>query len=388
MSNLNPFVNTDQVNAVIKVRRGLEADRTVIVPDVGELIYSTNKNRLFVGDNVTYGGINVGNKTWETDNFQKLNSVEVGDLVYRTDTNSFYLLTASNYNLISNYLLVGGKQLVADNTSEFSLTPATPIKLGGVKPLNGLTVSDDGTLSIDHDETLQLINNKLSIVPVLGDATVIYASYDQFGITKITRDNGLKITDGNLSVSLDNTTIKLSTIDGIGKLYVDPEYIHITKDIASITTLGNIKIGDGLSAGDDGITNLKIAKMNQLGGIKIGNGLSGSDDGTLSLDGDNFETSLSSNGYQILPSGLIMQWGSAGGASSNPSLVKFPINFPNSCFSVVITNNVGPSNVTPTQDAIATFNVTFSGFSFRTNAGNTGGYNGSAGGPTWQAIGY
>ena len=38
----NPFVNADQVNAVIKVRRGPEIDRTQIPYEDGELIYSTD----------------------------------------------------------------------------------------------------------------------------------------------------------------------------------------------------------------------------------------------------------------------------------------------------------------------------------------------------------
>jgi hypothetical protein len=106
-----------------------------------------------------------------------------------------------------------------------------------------------------------------------------------------------------------------------------------------------------------------------------------------SLSANGFTASLSSNGYTYLPNGIIMQWGSAGGASSNPATILFPISFPNSCFSVVITNNVGDVDVAPTQDALATFNITLTGFKYRTNAGNTGGYSGNAGNPKWMAMG-
>ena len=95
----NPFVNTDRVNAIIRVRRGPEIDRTQTIYDSGELVFSTDKKRLFVGDSADngetgeYGGIIVGNKNWITNNFEKLSGIFPYDTVYRTDTSKFYLLS-------------------------------------------------------------------------------------------------------------------------------------------------------------------------------------------------------------------------------------------------------------------------------------------------------
>lgn len=52
-------------------------------------------------------------------------------------------------------------------------------------------------------------------------------------------------------------------------------------------------------------------------------------------DGD-FGKSLSSSGYQKLPSGLIIQWGSwlASGTAGNPVAVTFPIAFSSACYAV------------------------------------------------------
>lgn len=47
------------------------------------------------------------------------------------------------------------------------------------------------------------------------------------------------------------------------------------------------------------------------------------------------QQSLSSNGYQKLAGGLILQWGSVsvpGGGGT--STISFPIAFPNACFSI------------------------------------------------------
>lgn len=46
------------------------------------------------------------------------------------------------------------------------------------------------------------------------------------------------------------------------------------------------------------------------------------------------------NGYEILPSGLILQWGSRG-LTQNGTIVSFPIPFPNSALNVSITDSDG-----------------------------------------------
>jgi len=51
------------VNAVIKLRRGLDSERKTITFDTGEIIYSTDKQKTFIGDGVTVGGVVVGNHT-------------------------------------------------------------------------------------------------------------------------------------------------------------------------------------------------------------------------------------------------------------------------------------------------------------------------------------
>lgn len=59
----------------------------------------------------------------------------------------------------------------------------------------------------------------------------------------------------------------------------------------------------------------------------------------VTADRINLVTSLSSNGYQIMPNGLIMQWGNTGtsGFFNSPGkrlLVTFPVPFPTACLNV------------------------------------------------------
>ncbi len=44
----------------IQVRRGLESQRTAIVPDAGEPLFTTDNKQLFIGDGATAGGLFVG----------------------------------------------------------------------------------------------------------------------------------------------------------------------------------------------------------------------------------------------------------------------------------------------------------------------------------------
>jgi hypothetical protein len=44
----------------IQIRRGVEAQRALITPDVGEPLFTTDNKQLFIGDGATAGGLLVG----------------------------------------------------------------------------------------------------------------------------------------------------------------------------------------------------------------------------------------------------------------------------------------------------------------------------------------
>ena len=85
-----------------------------------------------------------------------------------------------------------------------------------------------------------------------------------------------------------------------------------------------------------------------------------------------FGNSLTTNGYQHLPGGLIIQWGIGG--SSVGETVNFPIPFPNACFMVTAT----PTGNNGSIPSVSTFTTT----GFYWNPGNAG----TA--PCWIALGY
>lgn len=257
----NPFQNTTQVNAIIRIRRGSDSERLQFTYADGELIYSTDKKRLFIGDgnqpNSTIGGVLVGNKVWITDNFANLSQIQKNDLVYRTDSGftGFYLLTGNNYNEISNYVLVGGSGS-SNQTQQYTLSAATRNILGGVKIKTGLDVD----------------------------------------------------SDGSVSVALNPDTLEL---DSNNRIKVKNPY-----------------------------TGIKTATNSEFGGLILGSGLTyNSVTNKTDVSYSNFGAALlSSNGYQKLPSGLIMQWGITPIVGGDDSIiVNLPIPFTTQGFNIQAT---------------------------------------------------
>jgi len=103
-----------------------------------------------------------------------------------------------------------------------------------------------------------------------------------------------------------------------------------------------------------------------------------------------FASSLSANGYQIFPGGLILQWGITSvfptGASTSSVTGTFPVNFPNNAFVIVGT----PDNLAAsTWDELAVMNtsLTTSGYTFYIGTANSSRSIGNTVHVRWFAIG-
>lgn len=94
--------------AKIKIRRGTNVDRQKIVLDSGELGFTTDTQRVFVGDGSTAGGVVVGNKNFNVGS-RTTNPIagksNLGDLVFGTD-NKLYSLSGSNPYSTSSWLML------------------------------------------------------------------------------------------------------------------------------------------------------------------------------------------------------------------------------------------------------------------------------------------
>ena len=153
-----------------KLRRGTKAQQLATKLDQGELGYTIDTKRVFVGTGTLSGGTVVGNKVHPPlTNYASLSNciAEVGDLVVAN--NLFYQLTAQDYSSINSWRYVGAS--INASTFEFNAANAITIKNASISAshldpntiTNGIKV-DSGLLKLSYNTTsLELSSNELSI---------------------------------------------------------------------------------------------------------------------------------------------------------------------------------------------------------------------------------
>lgn len=113
-------------NTLLKliVRSGTDSDRRTIILDTGELGYTTDAKRLFIGDGTTTGGNIVGNvyNGSRPDVTSGGGSPMIGDLAFSTSSNTLYRLLSTNATALNNWEPIGGVYSAANSTIRISPT--------------------------------------------------------------------------------------------------------------------------------------------------------------------------------------------------------------------------------------------------------------------------
>lgn len=179
----------------LKVRRGTDAQRRTIILEQGELGYTTDTNRLYVGDGTTLGGAPVGSiMAKPVTSVNSLTGVTGAGLYDIVSANSLlYQLTGTNYTSLSSWAFIGTK--VDNSTIQYN---------GG----NTLTIKDNG---------------------ITGTKFASSAAFNQ-GAIIATATNGL-------STNIDNTTVKITSN-------------RLTVGTISAGNISNKVLGNGLQGGD------------------------------------------------------------------------------------------------------------------------------------------
>lgn len=89
-----------------------------------------------------------------------------------------------------------------------------------------------------------------------------------------------------------------------------------------------------------------------------------------------FAKSLGTSGYQKLPGGLIIQWGSNSAGGNGAASVSFPISFPTACVNVQVTGGYSGTN----GNSTGAYSVSTTGFTYTYHYSGTTDY--------WLALGY
>jgi hypothetical protein len=148
-------------NTLLKllVRRGMDVDRQNIVLTEGELGYTTDTKRLYVGDGQTKGGILIGGNKFlgSVPNVTTLFLATSGDLAYSTSTSKLYAYTGGDYSNINNWSVVGGTYNSQDGS--ITINSTNGIAVGAISASNltsdiagpSLTLGTSNKLTLSSD---------------------------------------------------------------------------------------------------------------------------------------------------------------------------------------------------------------------------------------------
>lgn len=265
-----------------KLRRGLDAQRKTVVFEEGELVYTTDTNRIYVGTGFTSGGIVVANSIQYTIDGPPANP-SPNDLYYQQDRKKLYIFKDNGTGpLTPTYVGPEADESSIKFNSSSKLTIAsggvnnTHLNYTAVASAGGLGLSANG-LYIKYEPTKLTIDGtgRLTVVPGIN-----VSDLDPYG-GLTARTTGVAVNTDNNTIVIDPTTytIKVSSIsaENISVSAVHASNLH--PDVA-VTDGGIVRTSSGLSASIDNNT------------IKMYAGKMGVDASTL--------------GIQTVPSGTII----------------------------------------------------------------------------------
>lgn len=156
-------------NTLLKllIRRGMDVDRQNIVLSEGELGYTTDTKRLYIGDGQTAGGVLVGGNRFlgSVPNVTTLFLATSGDIAYQTSTNKLYTYDGGNYSNINSWSVVGG--VYKNQNSTISIDGVNNIAVGTISASNITSDIAGPSLTLNTSNKLTL-SSQIAVDTVVG----------------------------------------------------------------------------------------------------------------------------------------------------------------------------------------------------------------------------
>ena len=164
----------------LKLRRGTDAQRQTVTLEQGELGYTTDNKRVWVGDGFTIGGTTVGNiahQPLSVNTRTDLTTAVTGDIVY--EDNLLYQLSGTDATTLSSWGFIGSRpddlsieynpsnqlHIVAGSITAAKLSSDVIATNGGLafNPVQGLSANVDGTsITVSNTGQLSVIGGNIS----------------------------------------------------------------------------------------------------------------------------------------------------------------------------------------------------------------------------------
>lgn len=219
-------------NTLLKllVRRGSDVDRQNVILSEGELGYTTDTERLYVGDNQNFGGNIVGNLyKGSTTDITTLTNVVSGDLAYATSNHKLYRFQGGSPTVLANWEEIAGVYSAEDGTIVKSST--NTLKVGTLSAGNFSSNALGNSLELDSNNKIALSSTNIKVNRI--------STYDS---AYLTIPSSLSINNVNYNWPTGGVGTELVlTTDISGNLSWKPSLANTTLFVAG--TAGQIPVG-------------------------------------------------------------------------------------------------------------------------------------------------
>ena len=274
----------------LKVRRGTDAQRKAVTLEQGELGYTIDTQRVFVGDGVTLGGKVIANVTHTPLNTVGarigITNAVTGDLVY--ENNLLYQLSGTDYSKLSSWGFVGTR---ADESSLTYSNNTLIIKNNGITgnkfattatyQYGGLVAHPTLGLSANVDNsTLRVTNTNLLSVGQIDQRHIASSTFNKgiiggSGTTiSVKADPVFFGFDGSNQLTLTaipNNSVTFNTINGSilgpGLLSASSQITTVLKDVDDDTLAKNTGVISIKQIGSGDIAKFSNFAYNEYGQI-------------------------------------------------------------------------------------------------------------------------
>jgi hypothetical protein len=236
----------------LKIRRGTDNQRKLITLEQGELGYTTDKKRVYIGDGSTVGGNILGNFTWPPvttlgETRVKYTNAVKGDIV--NDHGLLYQFTGTSPVILTDWTYIGSAYdnssivLDANNALKINSNGITGSMFDSSAATGGLVATITNGISANVDN---------STIKVNGSNQLYVDSIDSNLINAYTIGNGLSGGSGqSISLRANSTTF---SFDNTGTL----QLTAVPANTVNVYALSAASLGTGLQVtGDKLVTTIQ-----------------------------------------------------------------------------------------------------------------------------------